>query len=274
MNLDEYVENCIKTETLPTATSVMVGKTLMTQFAAMRDDSEREVKERGVYLYWNSLSNSVEWRGTVLVGAQSVVQLDTKNVSLHPEYIGDCHTHPYQLKMGAEAAIGPSTNDYREWWYYPPSSQTVALHFVLGGSKIFLVVTRKSTLKLKLVDKAKSLETDIEAVPDDAAKLSEKVNFLVADDGPAQREYMMAFDSQKGKFEFQSKWYEKYLPSIAQDFTKWNLETNLALAKKLKFEYFVGDMGTGTATVPNCQLNLKSYPVHYPYYSLYRAIWG
>jgi hypothetical protein len=72
------------------------------------------------------------------------------------------------------------------------------------------------------------------------------------------KEYLKAYE--KKDYKALLALYDKYFPGLGRRFSDANLRMNLALAEKLDFEYYVGDMDK---TNPTCKLKLKSSPLYW-----------
>jgi hypothetical protein len=106
MELERYVEGCIAAAEFKTERTLVLGPPLLVTFRNLRGSSELDVKERGVYLYWDSNARQLQVSKTI-GGTATRLDLDTKTVCNDSRYIGDCHTHPYKRKMGPRRVSDP-----------------------------------------------------------------------------------------------------------------------------------------------------------------------
>ncbi len=259
MTLDEYVKNCIAAYDCPTAWSVTLSGALVSKFRNLRGKSETRVAEHGVHIFWNSVSNTLYAGDEEMGGGKTAVDLKTSTIHKNAAYIGDCHTHPYKQKMGTDARIGPSTGDYMEWWYYPPTNFHIALHFVVSSATIFLLMMRAKTARVGIMMKGQDVNAAFDGVTADTSSLRVVQEKSMNDDG-FNREYVRAFE--RDDYSVQRELYDRHFPTLARDFSEANLRMNLDLARKLHFEYFVGEMDSGTSALPTCNLQLKSEMVY------------
>lgn len=250
MNFNKYVQSCLERADQPTESSLLLGSDsdLTNAFRYLIKASEDTGVERGLNLEWNAHKQEVE-PGLVIPGTSgTAVDLKTREIKSKPSYIGDCHTHPYRLKMGTDAQIGPSSSDYMEWWVNPPQHFPLAIHFVVSGSTVFLLFMREKTnKKLSFIDFSDT----------------ERMNRHVQDNDKFNEVYIKAIEAGNNPngFELQQKAWAKFAPQAAREFTDDNLKMNRLMAKHLGFEYYVGDLDK--AGVPSaCRLNLVSEPVY------------
>src|SRR5689334_15813827 len=103
MKFTDYLHNCLNGNYATQNRLEATEKTLLNCFRNLRAFSEATGKEHGVILRRQLLGRSAESLGTglsvsdIIVGASgNAVDLKTKDVKLEHDYIGDCHTHPYQ----------------------------------------------------------------------------------------------------------------------------------------------------------------------------------
>jgi hypothetical protein len=257
MDLNEYVQSCIARAEFKTERILVLGPPLLTTFRNLRGASELDVKERGVYLYWDATSNQLQASKTI-GGTATRLDLDTKTVCKDLRYIGDCHTHPYKRKMGPEARIGPSTGDYEEWWRFPPTNfQKFGIHFVVSSATVFLLITRAKTDHVYVADVGKKLEAAYRSVTYDGDALA-PVN------GRAQNDEKFALLMGENDYNAQQRAIaaDKDLRGVPAAFAAANLKMNIELANRLTFEYYVGEMDEGASAVHACQLGLQSNLVY------------
>jgi hypothetical protein len=257
MELERYVEGCIAAAEFKTERTLVLGPPLLVTFRNLRGSSELDVKERGVYLYWDSNARQLQVSKTI-GGTATRLDLDTKTVCNDSRYIGDCHTHPYKRKMGPEARIGPSSGDHEEWWNYPPTKfQNFGIHFVISSATAFLLVTRAKTRYIKVADTSKRLGESYRNVTYDGEALT-PIN------EKAQSDEKFAILMGGNDYNAQQKAIseDKNLKGAPAAFAAANLKMNVELANRLDFEYYVGEMDEGASALRACELALKSNPVY------------
>jgi hypothetical protein len=250
MDFDDYVKHCIAEDGTPTPYNLVIGRNrdLLQSFRCLRNDSEREGRERGFHLHWNKTFGMAA-AGSTIVGNAQNVSLGTKLAHNHPSYIGDCHTHPYHLKMGPLAQIGPSVNDYEDVWPYPPHSFPIAVYFVLSGSTVFLIFRRKMSLSTFSVPKDGITEGAWQCILlDSKPKLAEAL-------GQAGELKYSSADNWFAGLKAEKTAWQNYAPSAAREFSEDNLQMNLEMARHLHFEYYSGNLDSNEKF---CQLDLKS----------------
>lgn len=250
MNFNKYIQSCLERADQPTENSLLIGgdSDLANCFRYLIKPSEETGVERGLNLEWKANKQEVE-PGLVIPGTSgTAVDLKTREVNDQPSYIGDCHTHPYRLKMGDKAQIGPSSSDYQEWWVNPPQHFPIAIHFVISGSTIFLLFVREKTQKkLAFIDFSDT----------------ERLNKHVQDDENFNAAFIKAIEAgnnDKG-FALQRQAWAQFAPDAATEFTQDNLKMNVLMAEYLGFEYYMGDLDKG-GVPSSCRLNLVSKPVY------------
>lgn len=241
MEISAYLRNCHTVRAFPThyKLSLLPGD-LLTMFRHLRNVSENEGIEHGFKLSLDSRYRLLP--GTWIRGSEGTVGLKTSEWRNEATYIGDCHSHPYRLKLGVDAEIGPSSGDYREWWTHPPLHFRMAAHFVVSVDRLFLVLSRIPTLSR--VPEPKVLEGYALIK---YTRAIEKLGVLIAGDYPGF--------SRTDKLQAQKSAWDKYAPNAAKEFAKENLDYNLDLARALRFEYFAGRLGSGSG---GCDLKLLS----------------
>jgi hypothetical protein len=257
MDLDRYVESCIAASEFKTERALVLGPPLLTTFRNLRGASELDVKERGVYLYWDTTIKQLQSSKTI-GGTATRLDLDTKTVCNDSRYVGDCHTHPYKRKMGPEARIGPSAGDHEEWWNFPPASfKNFGIHFVISSAAVFLIVTRARTSYIKVADTSKKLNETYRTVTYDGTALAPINEKAQTDD-----KFAILMGGQDYNAQQKAISSDKDLKGAPAAFAAANLKMNLELANKLGFEYYVGEMDEGASAVRACELGLKSNPVY------------
>ena len=245
--LDEYLSDILVTHNTPTPLKLRVSsRALIDIFNQMISQSEREVKEYGLNLFWQL--DSV-MPGDIIPGlGKTAVDMKTSTFKDHHEYIGDCHTHPYLRKMGPGVDVGPSSSDYMEWWSNPPSNFNVALHFVLSGETVFLILTR-----------------DITSM---GVTLLGNVQGGVTPDTPIINEPMYDINVAEayGKAQTEGKevefWKKRY-PTLPKEFADANIVMNCQLAQALNFEYYLGKFKTSGIILDRVSTNEVYAPQAY-----------
>jgi hypothetical protein len=252
-----YLYNCIKNDGYATQRKLFVSGSLLTQFRELHNRSESEGIEYGVNLYrklTTSSSLTLNTKDQILIGGNNgtTVDLKTKDVHNEHDYIGDCHTHPYLLKMGKNIQIGPSIGDYKEWWLHRPNAFNVAVHFVLSNGCIFLLFTRKATIptfdenNLPLVDNRRF--NDFFITNDELNKA-----FLTAGDLKMSN-YVKGLTAERDAF-------AQYEPTAPKILMQDNREMNKQLATDLKFEYYSGNLDNDSKST-SCTLELATPMVY------------
>jgi hypothetical protein len=258
--LENYTKGCIAKDNFPTAEALLLESGLIESVRTLSRDSEGDVAERGFNVFWTRTPGTLRIGSTTYLGRDTAVDMQTQTVRLDSTYIGDCHTHPYVKKMGIGTHIGPSAGDYMEWWLYPPSSFRIALHFVVSESRIFLLLIRANTARVGISTKGANIDSAFMGIEEDTFALhGPKQRSL--DDEKFNKEYAKAFE--KKDYDAQRALYDKYFRGLGHRFSEANLRMNTALAEKLAFEYYVGDMDK---TNPTCRLKLKSRPLHWSWF--------
>jgi hypothetical protein len=241
MELSAYIRNCIRLRAFPTHYSLTFSHgDLLTAFRGLRDVSEAEGLEYGFKMNLDAHDRLVP--GTRIRGSEQTVELRTREWRTEPTYIGDCHTHPYRLKMGADAEIGPSSGDYMEWWTYPPENSRVAVHFVISVDRVFLIVSR-----IKTITRLTYTRKDESATLRRYTAANEKLAMAAFDDYP-RLTYTEKLRARKGA-------WDSHAPKAAKEFAQENLAYNLDMARILRFEFYAGRLGSGREA---CNLQLLS----------------
>jgi hypothetical protein len=242
MELSAYLGNCFDNAKYPTyyTLSLSFGPVLRA-LRSLRHVSETAGKEYGFKLTASPTGRLTA--GTPIEGSEQNVELKTKEWHLDRTYIGDCHTHPYQLKMGPAAEIGPSSGDYKEWWTYPPTGFRLAVHFVISVDRVFLVVSRIKTVSgLRFTTKPES----------ETLKTYARENLKIAAEAFDDYHRLKTYPE---KLRARKQAWDRYAPKAAQEFAAENLAFNLDMARLLRFEFYAGRLGYGTA---GCNLQLLS----------------
>jgi hypothetical protein len=265
MLLENYTEECIAKDDFPTDEALLLESGLIGSFRTLSQASESDVAERGVNIFWDQTPGKLRIGTTTFLGRDTAVNMQTQTFRVDSTYIGDCHTHPYVKKMGIGTHIGPSTGDYMEWWLYPPKGFKIALHFVVSDSSIFLVLIRANTARVGISTKGADINSAFSGIEEDTFALHE-VKQRSLDDDKFNKEYLKAFE--KKDYDAQRALYDKYFRGLGGRFSDANLRMNVALAEKLGFEYYVGDMDK---TNPTCKLKLKSRPLYWSWF--WTGVW-
>jgi hypothetical protein len=247
MDLNKCIHAYLDTPGYYTQDSLVVPSDLAAVFRDLRKRSEKAVREYGVNLYWRGEDGSRFSRRAKLhptkkpyVGSASgtSVNLDSKKECQKATYIGDFHTHPYELKMGGGAAPGPSTGDLDGWFQEPPKSFDVSVHFVASSTTLYLLITRGG-LPMRL---------DFSVAEPDTERLNTYAYTI-----PALAKALESSDNAVRK-----QAWAQHAPRAGQEFTEDNLAMNIAMANHHKYEFFYGvDSGSGPITV-----HLASRHVH------------
>ncbi|MDX2038288.1 MAG: hypothetical protein SFX72_16685 [Isosphaeraceae bacterium] len=254
MDLFHYIASLRIDKDFPTPRKLEITSDgLVKTLRSLITRSEAEGIELGLNLYWDPTSSSIatsdEFRGI----GPAAVDMHARDVHKDINYLGDCHTHPYDIKMGPAATIGPSNSDYMEWWIFPPvpakaaldetTPEFMAIHIVLSVSAVFLVLCRTQTATK--VAFGTFVDTDRLQEPMRDIDIAEK--FSKAKSGKT------VVDQHRGERKF---WDENF-PTMARDFAQDNLTFNLGQARLLGFEYYIGKI---EAAEP-WNLELRSQPI-------------
>lgn len=244
MDIDEFVRNCLQgANPSPGRLTIPKGQ-LLTQFRNLRGWSESQGREAGFHLYW--------FDGRLTAGQQkyegvgpSAVNLNTTQARMDPGYIGDCHTHPYRIKMGPEARIGPSDGDHDNVWTRPPANHPVALYFVISSRTVFLVVRRDF----------RGNDLVWTGEPDTLALTRHAYDPAFAE-ALGRARTMQETNLVEGLKAERHVW-DTRAPEAAAEFREANLRHNIELANRNGYDFYAGEMDeAGKAAI--CQLDRLS----------------
>ena len=143
MSLTEYVKACVAKVDTKTPKSVTIDKYLILPLRNLRGLSESKVLEHGHNLFWRK-DQLVP--GDRIIGQSTMVDLKSPEVVKDDEHIGDIHSHPYKIKMGTGARIGPSADDLDSWYKFKPARFPLGVHLVMSSASVFLIVTRPASV--------------------------------------------------------------------------------------------------------------------------------
>jgi hypothetical protein len=222
MSLTEYAKACIAKADTKTPKSVTIDKALILPLRNLRGLSESKVLEHGHNLFWKKDQLELSDR---LVGQSTMIDLKSSEAVKDDAYIGDIHSHPYKIKMGSGARIGPSADDLDSWYKFKPAKLPLGVHLVMSSASVFLVVTRQGTAK----------KIDFSSAEPDTERLNTYAYTI-----PELAKGLEKARDKKGKerWLFEKQVWETMAPEAAAQFAEDNRKMNIAVANKSKHEFY------------------------------------
>jgi hypothetical protein len=160
MLLSDYVMAVMDNPQHATKAMIQVDPNLIARLREIRDRSEREILEHGMMIHWLPKSRRFLTSPTV-EGQRTGVSWDQHVASFGAaDYIGTIHTHPYLLKLGADAEIGFSFADFVFYGEMFPRVMPLGVNFVISNTRLFLAVFREATQKVIDNTTFRDLNTD------------------------------------------------------------------------------------------------------------------
>ena len=258
MHLNEYIAQCLEFDLYPTAPRLTIPRgDLLTRMRNLRGISELEGLEHGFNLYWEDRYASIVC-GPQIAGLPNgtAVSLNAGVESRTPTYIGDCHTHPYRLKMGPNVHVGPSNGDWTQWRVYPPSAFNVGVHLVVSGATVFLVMQRPAS-------QVRGQEYHFGEAGENADLLQAYFGHQELQDLIDDARETAEVDRRRGFMMERDAWTMAGKPwsGVPQTFVARVREMNIHVSNTYHFEFYIGSMDDGTQAAP-CTLLLQSHPVY------------
>jgi hypothetical protein len=123
-----------------------VDEGLLADMAALRNKSEKEVREYGAAVLWNKGLSAV-YLGNEIQGKKKDVYWP-ETLNSNASYLGTFHTHPYQQRYQADGVgIGFSNGDLAFYGmpHVKPNAHNLALHFVFSNELLYMIVYWKNS---------------------------------------------------------------------------------------------------------------------------------
>ncbi|MGX9966487.1 hypothetical protein ACVFYP_24400 [Roseomonas sp. F4] len=235
MVIEDFLVQSRSNPHLAIPSQLEVGGGLAQVFFQGREEAEAEGVEYGSSLYW--AANRVVTDEPIR-GHQTGVQLNTRENSQIPSYVGNWHVHPYKQKMCNTASIGFSTEDIGIFLgVIPPPDRRfdIRLHFVIAGPKLWLMVIYPWTSQRE--GEAWPVETDVSAL----------LNFI----GSSDSSYTRWHDAQAvigGNGTLRERIVAERMmcddiPGYGAVFAKASRRMNKALAEHHQYGLYIGEFG-------------------------------
>jgi hypothetical protein len=225
----------------------MEAVNLLDRLIQVRTKAEAEGREYGCNLYFK---NGDIRLGAANAGGKTSVSTNTDYFKTKPDYLGDFHVHPYQIKLSDDAQIGPSITDIEEWLGTRPSR--LGLFLVFAGASLCITILRAKTQKIEDIA---SMSPPLGGLDfQKANQWARGILGTTSTGADVLDNWVMRFQAldAQGKYK-ESLLKERELwdqiPGYAQRFSDENKQMNVRIANHLDYEYFMCDT-SGPTTGP------------------------